>query len=689
VGASGRTITPGDPGIISLDAPRAARPDLGAKAANLAVARAAGLPVVDGFVVAAELARHLADAPRPGRDGAERVEAVRRAWAALSRNGSDPVVVRSSSTGEDTATSSQAGVFESVVDVRGWDAFLDAVAQVVASAARAEQAGELSVLVQRHVDPAWGGVMFGVDPVTGRRDHLVVAAVPGGPQRLVAGAEAGSRVALDHHGRVVEGHRRDQPLARVHRRHLADLAARVEQLYGEPQDVEWAVTDGGQLLLLQSRPITAVAVEGTGPVLGPGPVAETFPDPLHALEQDLWIPPLRDALRAVLPLTGRASAREVERSPVVTVVDGRPAADLELLEPAPRRRGVQLLDPRPGLHRLRVAWRVGRLRAGLPVLVDAVVADIDRDLAAVPALDRLSDDQLLGVLWRTRAALRAAHGYELLAGVLATADSDGATAVEAAMSALGTARASHGGGSGSDAQVIAKAPEVLALLAPTVAEPDRLPALSSVSPRPGRALAQREALRMRIRWLHELSARAARVLGRRLAERGQLGAPGDIADVTLGDLADALHRGGVVPLQPLPRSTAPLPPRFRQAADGTVVTVVDPAAAVDGVGAGGGRGTGLAARGPDPAPGSVLVVATLDPRLAPVLDRLAGLVAETGSPLSHLAILARERGVPTVVGLTDAQRRFPPGTELLVDGTTGEVTVLPVRSAPAPSEVRP
>ena len=49
----------------------------------------------------------------------------------------------------------------------------------------------------------------------------------------------------------------------------------------------------------------------------------------------------------------------------------------------------------------------------------------------------------------------------------------------------------------------------------------------------------------------------------------------------------------------------------------------------------------------------VLVVSTLDPRLAGVLDQLAGLVSETGGALSHLAILAREQGVPTVVGVPD------------------------------------
>jgi pyruvate,water dikinase len=71
-----------------------------------------------------------------------------------------------------------------------------------------------------------------------------------------------------------------------------------------------------------------------------------------------------------------------------------------------------------------------------------------------------------------------------------------------------------------------------------------------------------------------------------------------------------------------------------------------------------------------------LVVHTLDPGLAPLLPRLAGLVAETGSVLSHLAILAREFGVPAVVGVPDAVSRFPAGTMLAVDGVTGDVSAL-------------
>ena len=72
----------------------------------------------------------------------------------------------------------------------------------------------------------------------------------------------------------------------------------------------------------------------------------------------------------------------------------------------------------------------------------------------------------------------------------------------------------------------------------------------------------------------------------------------------------------------------------------------------------------------------MLVVQHLEPALAPVLGQVDGLVAETGSALSHLAILAREAGVAVVAGVDGALERFPDGVELMVDGTTGEVRVV-------------
>jgi pyruvate,water dikinase len=52
------------------------------------------------------------------------------------------------------------------------------------------------------------------------------------------------------------------------------------------------------------------------------------------------------------------------------------------------------------------------------------------------------------------------------------------------------------------------------------------------------------------------------------------------------------------------------------------------------------------------------------------------LIAETGSPLAHLAILAREAGIATVVRVADAVNRYPEGIEVELDGATGQIKLV-------------
>ena len=73
------------------------------------------------------------------------------------------------------------------------------------------------------------------------------------------------------------------------------------------------------------------------------------------------------------------------------------------------------------------------------------------------------------------------------------------------------------------------------------------------------------------------------------------------------------------------------------------------------------------------APGDVLVTAVAGPALSEVLLHVAGVVTELGGSTSHLASLARERGVPMVLGVTDATRRIPDGAQVAVDGVAGIV----------------
>ncbi len=75
-------------------------------------------------------------------------------------------------------------------------------------------------------------------------------------------------------------------------------------------------------------------------------------------------------------------------------------------------------------------------------------------------------------------------------------------------------------------------------------------------------------------------------------------------------------------------------------------------------------------------PGDVLVAPSTGPAFNLVLPRLGAIVTDRGGLLSHAAIVAREFGVPAVVGCSEATRAVPDGARVRVEGATGTVTVL-------------
>jgi pyruvate, water dikinase len=78
------------------------------------------------------------------------------------------------------------------------------------------------------------------------------------------------------------------------------------------------------------------------------------------------------------------------------------------------------------------------------------------------------------------------------------------------------------------------------------------------------------------------------------------------------------------------------------------------------------------------APGDILVTKVAGPALSHILTRVAGVVTERGGSTSHLASLARERGIPMVLGVPDATGRIPDGSLVAVDGVAGVIRWLPV-----------
>jgi pyruvate,water dikinase len=290
-------------------------PLVGGKAANLGVLTRAGLPVPPGLCVTTEAYRRVTegtgmeaviDALTAGPDPAElntlAAEARKLVLAApvpddiahaVRRSAAGSVAVRSSATAEDLPHASFAGQQDTYLNVVGADAVLDAVRRCWASlwtdravAYRAanginHRAVRLAVVIQDMVESQVAGVMFTANPVTGRRREAVIDASPGLGESVVSGAVNPDHFVVDtSSGRITErrlGDKRtrirslsgggtEQVAAAMNGACVTDaqlaalaaLGARVEALYGAPQDTEWAIDANGALWLTQARPITTL-----------------------------------------------------------------------------------------------------------------------------------------------------------------------------------------------------------------------------------------------------------------------------------------------------------------------------------------------------------------------------------------------------------------------------------------------
>jgi phosphohistidine swiveling domain-containing protein len=241
--------------------------------------------------LAAAMRTALIQTPLP----TEIIEAITDAYHSLSPGKPVPVSVRSSATAEDLPKASFAGQQETLLNVIGIQAVLAAVQQCFASlwTDRATQYRSslgiaarlvrLAVVVQRMVEAEAAGVLFTANPLTGKRQEVVIDANPGLGEAVVSGATNPDHfVVQTTTGEIVERRLGDKQviiqaaegggterieagasrtgacLSDEQIRALAALGARVEALYGTPQDIEWAIDASGQVFLLQARPITTL-----------------------------------------------------------------------------------------------------------------------------------------------------------------------------------------------------------------------------------------------------------------------------------------------------------------------------------------------------------------------------------------------------------------------------------------------
>ena len=307
---------------IPLNTPDATLARTGGKGLNLAKLSQAGFPVPGGFIVttagydsfvegaglagwmASEVAGNDASDPDALAALSDRLRArlresaipqklgaqMRAAYADL---GLPRVAVRSSATAEDLPDTSFAGQQDTILNVLGTDALLAAVVDCWSSLWTARAIGyrarngidqstvSLAVVVQRMVQSETAGVLFTANPLTGRRTETVIDATFGLGEALVGGLVEPDHYAVDSAtGRVLSKqlgakatvirgladggiettqgeNAAEQALSDAQIKMLTALGQRVAALYDFPQDIEWAFA-GGELYLLQSRPITSL-----------------------------------------------------------------------------------------------------------------------------------------------------------------------------------------------------------------------------------------------------------------------------------------------------------------------------------------------------------------------------------------------------------------------------------------------
>lgn len=307
---------------------------VGGKGYGLAKATAAGLPVPPGVVLTTEayrrwfaphrdrvlalLKQHISDEEKSRAVSAYLAlqplpVALQQQISAWHRHRqTDYFAVRSSGSAEDMPGAAFAGLHDTLLNVRGEAALLDAVkscwlslwnTHVLPYRERlgiAHDDATMAVVIQQMVEVSAqeaAGVAFSLDPVGEDIRQVLINAAFGLGESVVGGEAPVDEYRVDHEGRISSQYiaakthaltrdgsislpkqQQNQPAINAQQAaEIAALARQAEAHFGFPQDIEWAYANGN-LALLQSRPITRFPARWTR-----DEAAERFPNPVTPL----------------------------------------------------------------------------------------------------------------------------------------------------------------------------------------------------------------------------------------------------------------------------------------------------------------------------------------------------------------------------------------------------------------------
>jgi pyruvate,water dikinase len=230
--------------------------NIGGKARGLKILIDLGLSVPDAFVII-----------HPDLHGLED-KTLEKNIAIL---GKGPKAVRSSAVSEDGVNTSFAGQFESYLHLNGYSEIREAIVKCI-EATRSERVREyatnlsedadlrISVILQNMVNAKISGVVFSADPVTGRRDQVVINAIKGHGEDLVSGVKDAIHYKVFRSGSNIHDQVKKQGelLSSDQISEILDASRKAEGQMGCPVDMEWAIDENGMIQWLQVRPVTTL-----------------------------------------------------------------------------------------------------------------------------------------------------------------------------------------------------------------------------------------------------------------------------------------------------------------------------------------------------------------------------------------------------------------------------------------------
>lgn len=688
---------------------------VGGKAHILGRLNAAGFKVPPGVVVTTD----VSDASSSGMG--------------VASLGAGPFAVRSSGVTEDGAVRSLAGRYRSILDVDAGS--LPEAVHDVQEFAHQKDGARIAVLIQEMIDPVCAGVAFTADPVTGDRATTIVTATAGVADRLVSGQVAGDEWHVT--GRKLRAVRRpERTIDRRLVSRVARLADRIATELGAPQDIEWA-WDGRELWVIQARPITGLPEALSWDPPSPGVYHRSFrfgewiPEPVTPLFESWLLTRMEERVHEFI----REEVGQIAPRPLHVMINGwyfysmnwmpvpgvALARNLAQIVPKLSKnwKKVAGMFPQTARFAYRIAEEKWRTEV-LPAYRREVATAEDRVESLSPSelvhlVDDLADIAGLYFAW---IAVVAGSAYKMENRLAAFWNRH--LKAEIGLSHMVLLQGLEGPGRTSGAPQL----ETLDWSKPPIALDTTSSNFEELKTR--RVEAQRRAEQTLARSSRKLTKfrglladaqylepvreeqvgelglawpvmrRAVLRLGESLRVSGTISSADDVFYLARVELASLL--GDPAPMSDRVDSrraekdraaalTAPLMvgrvPMIVKALFGlagkTMGATRSEHAIVHGVPASPGRATGKVRIVHDSSqfetlePGEILVAPLMAPAWADLFSRAAAVVTDVGNALAHASIVAREYGMPAVVGCGDATRRLRDGQMVTVDGSTGNV----------------